>query len=281
MRVLTLLLLRLPDEVGLVAIDGIADPVQWSSTHSLPGHSSHISRLPTDEPSHKWHKDWVVNAETTYQIFLEQCIEAGPENCTLADHASTPAKLEQVIEEWIDSLIANPLLVPHGNRPGYFTNGQARCTFPFSLIRAPTPKSSPRYPATLLAALYFPKYWPSYASALSSALEGNATALYNTLVQPIQESSSSDLSRLAVTCMDSPTSEFPTAKELAQDSLDALEGSRFASAASIMEPDGGCQYWPVKPKENFVGPWNATLETPMLIVTNTVSSVVLYVGGLY
>jgi hypothetical protein len=44
----------------------------------------------------------------------------------------------------------------------------------------------------------------------------------------------------------------------------------FGVSVSVGEPDGGCQYWPVRGPERFVGPWNATLEWPMLIVSNTV-----------
>jgi hypothetical protein len=46
----------------------------------------------------------------------------------------------------------------------------------------------------------------------------------------------------------------------------------FGASVSVGEPDGGCQYWPTRGKgpERFTGPWNASLDIPMLIVSNTV-----------
>jgi len=104
----------------------------------------------------------------------------------------------------------------------------------------------------------------------SQAIEGNGTALFNMLSPNI--SSSNDLSRLAVTCLDSPQDVSPSAQDLADESVRTLkEVSRhFGVSTSVGEPDGGCQFWPVKGPERFLGPWNATLKIPMLIVTNTV-----------
>jgi hypothetical protein len=37
--------------------------------------------------------------------------------------------------------------------------------------------------------------------------------------------------------------------------------------------DGGCEFWPTRGRgpKRFTGPWNATLEYPLLIISNTVS----------
>jgi hypothetical protein len=41
--------------------------------------------------------------------------------------------------------------------------------------------------------------------------------------------------------------------------------------------DGGCEFWPKEARapEKFTGPWNASLEYPLLIVSNTVSTVIM------
>lgn len=113
-------------------------------------------------------------------------------------------------------------------------------------------------------------------------MSGNGTALFNKIVpdyhidNPPSLSASQDLTRLAVTCLDSPPPDslenYPTAEQLADQGLKTLQdGSiHFGLSTGITEPDGGCQYWPVKGPERFTGPWNATLKTPMLIVSNTV-----------
>ncbi|KAH8116069.1 hypothetical protein DFH11DRAFT_1258135 [Phellopilus nigrolimitatus] len=98
-------------------------------------------------------------------------------------------------------------------------------------------------------------------------------------------SSSGDLARLAVTCLDSPppasSSEFPTPEELSDIGLSTIrEVSRhFGMSVSISEPDGGCQFWPVKGPERFTGPWNHTLKNPILIVSNTADPVTPIVSG--
>lgn len=112
-------------------------------------------------------------------------------------------------------------------------------------------------------------------------MAGNGTSLFNELIPDTTNrrslSESFDLSRLAVTCLDSPPPEspedFPTAEQLADEVLYTLEkvSVHFGASTGPTEPDGGCQFWPVRGPERFTGPWNATLETPMLIISNTVS----------
>jgi hypothetical protein len=38
------------------------------------------------------------------------------------------------------------------------------------------------------------------------------------------------------------------------------------------QPDGGCEFWPTRGRaaERFVGPWNASLTYPMLILSSRV-----------
>lgn len=117
----------------------------------------------------------------------------------------------------------------------------------------------------------------------ASAMAGNATELYNLLVRPLPlvDSYQGDLTRLAVTCLDSPRpaspEAFPTAEDLTMQGLKALRevSPHFGLSTGVSEPDGGCQHWPVDGPERFTGPWNATLETRMLIVSNTVRVYVL------
>ncbi|KAJ7753636.1 hypothetical protein DFH07DRAFT_774037 [Mycena maculata] len=61
------------------------------------------------------------------------------------------------------------------------------------------------------------------------------------------------------------------ARDLAAEIMNTMGevSPHFGSSVSVGEPDGGCHYWPVRGPERFTGPWNATLEWPMLIVSNT------------
>lgn len=132
--------------------------------------------------------------------------------------------------------------------------------------------------ALLLNALQRPRQWPQFSLNLAKAMAGNGTALANSILPSYSQSfDSPDLTRLAVTCLDSPPpaneTDYPTAEELADVGLDALEhvSKRFGVSATLSEPDGGCQFWPARGLERFTGPWNHTLKNPMLIVSNTAS----------
>jgi hypothetical protein len=219
-----------------------------------------LTAVIVDEPSHRWHKDWTVSAEKTYQWFLHDCSQAGPKSCALARYTGEdPSAIEDRIEDFIHSLVSRPLAGTYGGRPGYITSGAAR--------------------GLLFASFYSPSVQPIVSRALAQGMEnGNATALLRFILQPIGvspgHSGGADLSRLAVTCADSPWKPVPTAEDLAEELLEGLEKSskHFGASPIISEPDGGCQFWPTRGRtpERFTGPWNASLQYPLLIISNTV-----------
>lgn len=107
-----------------------------------------------------------------------------------------------------------------------------------------------------------------------SAMFGNATDLYRMAV--LQGGVHYD--RLAISCADSTVprtvEDYPTAEDLADEVIRTMEDTsmRFGSVVEYGEGDGGCQFWPYRSPGRFTGPWNATLDTPMLIISNTVST---------
>ncbi|KAK7455855.1 hypothetical protein VKT23_010892 [Stygiomarasmius scandens] len=237
----------LPERIGYAVIDGIADPVNWSN-----------------EPSHKWPYNWLYHSEKTYELFLKDCSEAGPKICPLAkSKGESWENIEQRLEEFFDLLALAPLPVFEGERPGFLTSGTARALLQIFLQR--------------------PTRWPEAAESFASTFAGNGTALYSMLAQ--RSSGSYDLSRLAVTCLDSPSdpNSPPTAEELAEQGLKTLKevSEHFGLSTGISEPDGGCEYWPVTGPERFTGPWdNATLEIPLLIISNTADPITPISSGL-
>jgi hypothetical protein len=106
----------------------------------------------------------------------------------------------------------------------------------------------------------------------------NATLLLSLLFTPANSppghSGGTDLSRLAVTCADSPWKPIPTAEDIADELLAGLQGTskHFGASPIFTEPDGGCEFWPTRGRapERFTGPWNASLDYPLLIISNTV-----------
>ncbi|KAF7333329.1 hypothetical protein MVEN_02348200 [Mycena venus] len=241
----------LPHRAGFVVIDGIVDPVNWST-----------------EPSHKWPINWLASTEKTYRFYLETCSRAGSDACPLTQYTGEPyEEIEARLEAFFDALAISPLPVPFGFRPGFLTSGAAR--------------------ALLLMYLERPPQWADSALALSQAMAGNGTLLFNKLATPRPPSNPHyDLARLGVTCMDSPPpktpAEVPTAEDLAAEFMKTMRevSPHFGASVSVGEPDGGCQYWPVQGPERFAGPWNATLEWPMLIVSNTMDPITPIESGI-
>jgi hypothetical protein len=154
-----------------------------------------------------------------------------------------------------------------------------------------------RSTAVLYWSLEIPSLQPAvaYAFAAAMATPANGSLLLQLTNAPGRLGG--DLSRFAVTCADSPIPKpAPSAEDLAAEQLRALKyGSRFGTSVIFTDvgivphhglrstrltqnvhaqPDGGCEFWPTRGREpeRFVGPWNASLEYPMLIISNTVRS---------
>ncbi|KAJ7485407.1 Alpha/Beta hydrolase protein [Mycena latifolia] len=240
----------LPSRAGFVAIDAIVDPVNWST-----------------EPSHKWPINWLASAEKTYRFFLETCSHAGPAACALAEYTDEPYEdIEARIESFFDRLAREPLPVPYGYRPGFLTSGAAR--------------------ALMLNALEGPATWAVFADAFAQAMAGNGTLLFNKLEPHPLPPHPNDHARLAVTCLDSPPpaspADVPTPQDLAAEFLKTMRevSPHFGASISLGEPDGGCQYWHARGPERFTGPWNAILEWPMLVVSNTMDPITPIESGL-
>jgi hypothetical protein len=62
---------RLPSRAGFVVIDGIVDPVNWSSESFML--ASYYRSEVLAEPSHKWPINWLASTEKTYRFYLETC----------------------------------------------------------------------------------------------------------------------------------------------------------------------------------------------------------------
>ncbi|KAG7447799.1 alpha/beta-hydrolase [Guyanagaster necrorhizus] len=235
----------LPHRIGYAVIDGIVNPIDWSS-----------------EPSHKWPFKWLSSTEKTYRMYLEDCSRAGPSLCPLTAYQDEPWEhLAQRLEQFFDHLAVEPLATPSSSRsrPGYLTSGAAR--------------------GLLLIHLERPGMWPASAKAFAEAMAGNGTQLHDWIVPPSGISHENDAARLAVTCLDSPppgsVADVPSAEDLADEGLRTLRevSPHFGMSVGMGEPDGGCQYWPAEGPERFTGPWNATLDIPMLVISNTADPV--------
>lgn len=228
--------------IGRVLIDGVASAPQWAN------------RAP-----YLWLHDWLSSTEDTYSWFLSDCSKAGPKSCPLATSVGEdPDAIDARLMAYLDKLYTAPVPVINTARPGVLTSGAAR--------------------SVLYSTTNGPGMWPRRAEIFAKALAGDATELYEATVQPFDTTGSlgqTDLSRAAVACADSlflERKDWPTAEDMVNRTYYNLQASpRFGASVGLMEPDGGCQFHPASGRapERFTGPWNNTLSTKMLIVSNT------------
>lgn len=135
----------------------------------------------------------------------------------------------------------------------------------------------------LLMVLQRPNNWRAASAGLAQAMAGNGTFVMDATELVF----GGDMARQAVSCNDNAPFKVPPAEEVVDAFLDVFHNvSRLGLAVVTTEPDAGCQYWPVTPPERFQGPWNHTLSSPILILSNSVrppslgcSSTLIVVNG--
>ncbi|KAI0701848.1 TAP-like protein-domain-containing protein [Cytidiella melzeri] len=224
----------LPDRIGRVVIDGVADAVAWSS-----------------KPYWQWYHQWLISTTDAYNIFVRRCSEVGATSCALANHTGEePTDIKDRIEQLIDNLYYEPLAVYDSEVPGMLTAGQLRIF--------------------LLRVLQQPIAWPGAAIALKEAMLGNGGHILDAL----QQNPARDLQRSAVSCNDNAPFEMPPVEDIVDELLEVYHNvTRAVFSVVTTEPDAGCQNWPVSPPERFQGPWNHTLRNPILVFSNTADPV--------
>ncbi|GAB1518887.1 hypothetical protein RhiTH_001952 [Rhizoctonia solani] len=233
-----------PDRVGRVVIDGVADPISWTTKHS-----------------YEWMDGWLNQTEADYDWFLRACIQAGPTKCALATGDNTVEGLKAEIQAFLDHLYYHPMASPNSTTPAYLTSGAVRASLFLGILR--------------------PRTWSPIAESLKKAMNGDPTAIMNDLVpdssRPVADKG--DLYRYAVTCLDAlpfdDPSTWPTAEQLADQAINRIRkvSPHFGISATLSEPDGGCEFWPAKGVERFTGPWNHTLAYPILVASTAVDPI--------
>ncbi|CAD6899559.1 unnamed protein product [Tilletia laevis] len=237
--------------IGHIVIDGVASAPGWTSV-----------------PPDRWlSSGWLTDTEKAYDWLIKACSEAGPSKCAIArEQGEDPQKITDRLMAFFDELYHQPLPVPYGPRPGVLTSGVARAM----LYRSTEAPSS---------------LWPTTAFYFADAMAGNGTQLYYLATKPFstdpKEKIQEELSRAAVSCGDAPPYEDPKqgnwpkpSPELLVDlTLDNFKkhSPHFAASVFTIEPDGGCEWHPASGRtpDRFTGPWNSTLNLPMLVISNT------------
>ncbi|KAJ7473466.1 hypothetical protein FB451DRAFT_292804 [Mycena latifolia] len=97
----------LPHKARKILIDGIVPADTWANEHY---DSQALLRL------------LLTDSEKTYQLYLSECFDAGPNYCALSNNEDKSAKeIEKRIDDFVDRLQEQPMRVINYTRPGYLT----------------------------------------------------------------------------------------------------------------------------------------------------------------
>ncbi|KAJ7578000.1 hypothetical protein C8J56DRAFT_970127 [Mycena floridula] len=249
----------LPEKAGKILIDGIVPADMWAND---PYETQDTLRLLLDD------------SEKTYQWFLDDCFKAGPTRCALAEEDDKSAQdIGSRISTFLTDLQTNPMIVTNttnSQRPGMLTDGAVR--------------------NLLFTTLQMTPMWPVWSSWIASAMKGDGSQIRRFIARPFApdpypvdgynytETGQGALGRVAISCSDaipydSDPETWPSADTIVDSISDIMKdvSPMFGGTVHLMEQHGGCQFWPATGAgpERFAGPWNHTLETPVLIVSNT------------
>ncbi|KAF7303665.1 AB hydrolase-1 domain-containing protein [Mycena indigotica] len=256
----------LPHKAGRIYISGTVPADMWSNIHY---ETQQTLRL------------LLTDSEKVLQFFLNECFEAGLDYCQLARKEDTSWRTIQTrIDAFIQRLQEQPMKVTNYSRPGYLTSGGVRMT--------------------LFLTLQMPAMWQLLSSSLARAMydaDGSQLLRFINHRYPSPNPPSDpdgyvdigqgNLGRLAISCGDAlprtPKENLPTAEDIINDILATLRDTspRFGATVHLMEQHGGCQFWPgtgVGPTR-FRGPFNQTLATPMLVVSNIYDAITPVAAG--
>jgi pimeloyl-ACP methyl ester carboxylesterase len=239
-----------PNRVRAIVIDGVLDPIAW--TTGAPGQENlpFSTRLRSD-----------AGAQKALGEFFRLCDEAGP-NCAFSGNSAVRfAALHE-------RLLAGPVLVE--------LDGE---TFPFTytdLIYS------------TLGALYDPVVWPFLAELLAALEDSAAPAVLGAALADVRTSLGYVNKRgfprypnflegfPAVACSDSDNPDSHADWFAAAEDAEARFGY-FGRAWTWISSI--CAVWPGVDEDRYTGPWNARTANPVLVVGNYFDPATRYEGA--
>jgi pimeloyl-ACP methyl ester carboxylesterase len=231
-----------PSRVGAFVIDGVVDPIAWSTGHGQDGETTPIgTRIGSAEGS-----------QDTLDEFFRLCDAAGPDCALAGDSSDRFAALAERLRG-DPAEISDP-----------FTGDTFTVTYA-DLI------------ATTLGALYAPFIWPDLAFLLADleqqlppeALGGRLAAIRSELglaAAPQEEYPNFIEGHPGVGCSDSIN---PRSFKAWQSAADAAEATYGYFGRPWNWSLSSCRAWPSTAGEDrYLGPWTAQTATPVLVVGN-------------
>jgi len=192
--------------------------------------------------------------QATFHGFVDNCAAAGPARCKLASNGSTADDIELKVTRLLSELYDKPLPVPHANRPGVLTKGDAV--------------------GFLYWSLFVPLTWSLAAEYIQAAIDGDGAPILNDVQPDVHLDGTTRaetvMGLVAVPCMDAPPYTAPERADGIQEIVDnvvaAMEVTPIFGAMQL--PDM-CHLWPVAASERYTGPFNSTVDSEILLIGNT------------
>lgn len=238
-----------PRRVRALVLDGVLDPVAWSTGTGAEGALVPVStRIKSAQ-----------GASETLGAFFRKCAAGGPDACALADPGASAAALSRKYDRLARALLQRPVALPQED------GTTLDLTYALLVV-------------TTLGELYDPATWPSLAELLQAAYEarlgpatGAATARSTASAQlaavrarfaedeePVYDSGFD-----AVTCADSVNPRSPLAWPVNA----ALQDARFPYFGSPWTySTQACATWPGHDSDRYLGPYDKRTAKPVLVV---------------
>ncbi len=240
-----------PQKVGRLVVDGVLDPVAWSTGKNWSGWIVPVTtRLESDK-----------NAMATLKEFFRLCDLAGPANCLLAGDSA--ARFDQVAQR----LKAKPLPIPQ-------SDGTV-----FELTYS-------RLIGEALSAMYSSASWGYFAEVVAfvewqmppEAIGEKYALLRQELgIEDIRVPDDNGLFTFhAVMCSDSDNPELPEFWSLWAEESERQNGyfSRLWTWNSSI-----CATWPGSKKSRYTGPFNKRTKNPVLVASTEFDPATPYAGA--
>ncbi|KAF8586191.1 alpha/beta-hydrolase [Ramaria rubella] len=251
-----------PERVGRVILDGVVDTVVWATQPTFEIFGSSLSAI-----------------DSVLEGFAEQCVQAGPQNCSLAQNDSTPASVVQNIHSLIDT--AYDLHKAGVSNTSSFDVRE----FIGGQLHNPT-----NWDAQLIPQLE--SFAATFANETAGSVFMNASLfiprsgtlrrrqspqnLNNTVDPTVQ----TFLSELVISCVDSIDQEDVTTQRVFEEVVNVTQ-NLSPTFGEIIFTTGQpfCHKFPARSVERFTGPFNTTLPNPIIVIGNRADPITPLAGA--
>ncbi|KAF8319322.1 hypothetical protein DL93DRAFT_2074926 [Clavulina sp. PMI_390] len=240
-----------PGRVGRVIIDGVVNPIPW-----------------TTQPYLGLYPNQLVDAHLVFDEFTSSCAAAGP-LCAIAGVNATPSSVAAFVREMMDSAFLAYQASPLPTTVGSALLRQVL----FSGLY--TPIEWPSFASTLLEVALSLNASEAFTLARPISSKPPRSAVFPTRARPsLLESSANDnvnliasnIAEIAIVCADSPDAGNITTNDVFNTLLVSANVSQMWGPA--WWPNYMCHKWPRRAVERYTGPWNASLVEKVLIIAN-------------